>query len=136
MLNKIIMKKNRSKLFKPGDVLFGLLIIVLIYLLFFWFKPVTNKNNIALVQINDKVCYEINLDKDQIIKLKEFNPSVEVEVKNNAIRISRNDCEKKICLKMGFISNPGQMIICVPKKILIYIPIINEKKQPIRAITG
>lgn len=131
------MKKNQLKLFKPGDVIFGLLIIVLTYLLFFWFKPVSNKNNIALVQINDNVHYEINLDKDQIIKLKEFNPEVEIEVKNNAIRISRNDCEKKICMKMGFISKPGQMIVCVPKKILIFIPIeTNDKDDQIRAITG
>ena len=131
------MEKNLSKLFKPGDILFGLLIVVFIYLLFFWFKPIINNNNIALVQINDKVHYEINLDKNQIIKLIEFNPKVEVQVKNNAIRISRNDCDKKICLKMGFISKPGQMIICVPKKILIYIPIkTNDKNQEIRAITG
>lgn len=131
------MEKNLSKLFKPGDILFGFLIVVFIYLLFFWFKPIINNNNIALVQINDKVHYEINLDKNQIIKLIEFNPKVEVQVKNNAIRISRNDCDKKICLKMGFISKPGQMIICVPKKILIYIPIkTNDKNQEIRAITG
>jgi hypothetical protein len=130
------MEKNQSKLFKPGDILFGLLVVIIGYLILFWFKPATNKNNIALIQINDEVFYEVNLNKNQTITLKEFNPAVEVEVQNNAIRILRNNCEKKICLKMDFISKSGQMIICVPKKILIYIPAINEQKQPIRAITG
>lgn len=130
------MIKNQSKLFKPGDVLFGLLLVISGYFILFWVKPDTNTNHIALIQINDEVFYEINLNENRTIALKEFNPAVGVEVQNNAIRILRNDCEKKICLKMGFISNPGQMIICVPKKILIYIPATNDQSQTIRAITG
>jgi hypothetical protein len=130
------MAKKPEKLFKPGDILLGISLIIIGYLIFFWFKPFSGSQSKALIQIDNNLRYEVNLEKNQIFSLKEFNPAVVIEVHNKAIRIIRNDCDKKICLKMGFISKPGQVIVCVPKKILIYIPANNEQNQIIKAITG
>lgn len=130
------MAKKLEKLFKPGDILLGISLIVIGYLIFFWFKPFSGSQSKALIQIDNNLKYEMNLEKNQIFNLKEFNPAVVIEVRNKAIRIIQNDCDKKICLKMGFISKPGQVIVCVPKKILIYIPTDDEKHQTIKATTG
>lgn len=130
------MAKKPEKLFKPGDILLGISLIVIGYLVFFWFKPFSGSQSEALIQIDNNLKYELDLEKNQIFNLKEFDPAVVIEVHNQAIRIVRNDCDKKICLKMGFISKPGQVIVCVPKKILIYIPTDNDQHQSIKAITG
>ncbi len=124
------------KLFKPGDILLGLILIGMGHFVMFWFDPGGTDSQKVLVQINDNVKYELTLSKEQTIRLKEFDPPVEIEIHNNAIRIIRNDCVQKICLKMGYISKPGEMIVCVPKKILIYIPFSNDQHRTIKAITG
>lgn len=44
-----------------------------------------------------------------------------VEISGNKIRIAESPCPDQICVKQGWISMPGQSIICVPGSIVIYI---------------
>ncbi len=46
---------------------------------------------------------------------------MEIEVKEGRIRVLKSDCPQKICVQTGWISKPGQTIICVPNKVLIEI---------------
>lgn len=129
------MKSDPVKLVKPGDILLAASLLVAGYWLFGGISPAASGGKIALIQLNNSVEYEVDLKKDQIIDLDEFTPPVQVQVQNNAIRITQNDCAQKICIKMGAISKPGQTIVCVPKKILIFIPVGNDTRR-IEAITG
>jgi hypothetical protein len=124
------------RLFKLGDILLGLVFIGIGYWAIFRFSPGGNASQTALIQIDNNIEYELSLNKTQTVALNEFNPPVEIKVQNNSIGIIQNDCEQKICVRMGFISHPGEMIVCVPKKILIYIPFSNGKQSTIKAITG
>lgn len=123
------------KLFRSGDILPGLFLLAGVYFLFFWFKPQDHGNSIAYIQIDNNVAYQINLNQDRFIILDEFDPPVEVEVRNHSIAIIRNDCVQKVCIKMGFVSQTGEMIVCIPKKILIFIP-SHHQSRDINAITG
>lgn len=130
------MTNNTLKLFKPGDILLGIFLLIIGYLIFFWLKPFGGDRSKAFIQIDNTLKYEVSLEQNKTFDLKEYNHAVEIEVQNKAIRIIRNDCDKKICLKMGLISRPGQVIVCVPKKILIYIPANNKRNQNVKTITG
>lgn len=44
-----------------------------------------------------------------------------VEVKDNKIRVIEADCPDKIDVKVGFVQNPGEMIVCLPHKLIIEI---------------
>jgi hypothetical protein len=129
------MKSGRVKLVKTGDILLAVLLLVIGYWLFGGFNPADTTGSTALIQLDNSIEYEVDLKKDRIIELDEFTPPVQVQVQNNAIRITKNDCAQKVCIKMGAISEPGQMIVCVPKKILIFIPVGNDKHR-IKATTG
>lgn len=88
------------------------------------------------MEIGGKEHYRFNLKKEGQYLLQEFSPPVEVTIKEGEIAITHNDCPQQICMKMGPISKPGQTIVCVPKKILIYIPTHEETTAPINTITG
>ena len=124
-----------SRLFRAGDILLGMLLLLAGYWVFGGTSPATAKGKAALIQMDNSIEYEVDLKKDQIIDLKEFSPAVRVQVTKGTIRVIQNDCEQKICIKMGAISEPGQMIVCVPKKILIFIP-VGKNEHKIEAITG
>lgn len=129
------MRLPSIRLFRPADLLPGVILLGGIYLLFFWFKPQENADPVAYIQIDNHLAYQVDLRQDQILKLNEFNPPVEVEVRNQSIGIIRNDCVQKVCIKMGFVSHSGEMIVCVPKKILIFIPSQHQNHE-INAVTG
>ena len=130
------MKNGPIRMVRSGDFLVALLILFVGYWLFGGFNhPASGEGKTALIQINNSIEYELDLNKNQIIDLKEFSSPVRVRIRNNSIRIIQNDCEQKICIKMGSISEPGQMIVCVPKKILIFIP-LGKNERRINAITG
>jgi len=104
----------------------------------FWNLITGAENNMstAYMQINGEVEYRLDLNQSQVIQLNEFNPPVGVEVRNGSIAIIRNNCPHKLCIKMGSISKGGQSIVCVPKKILIFLPAKSHEIDPIKAITG
>lgn len=44
-----------------------------------------------------------------------------IEVRDGKIRIKGATCTDQVCVKMGFISKPGETIVCLPHKVLIEI---------------
>ncbi len=129
-------KHSHLRLFMPGDLLFYLLLVLTAYFLVNSLSADNSGNHSAVVEIAGKEAYHLDLQKSATYHLKEFSPPVEVKVTNGAIAITKNNCPHHICIKMGPISRPGQTIVCVPRKILIYIPVHESTNQPIKVITG
>ncbi len=130
------MKKNVLALFKIGDILFWLALLSAAWFYRSIIASSAAGDNLALVEIAGEVKYRIDLKLHRQYELDEFHPPVQVAAGGGHLAIIRNDCVQKICIKMGAISRPGQMIVCVPKKILIYIPVHHGTKKSVKAITG
>ena len=62
---------------------------------------------------------ELNLLQNKVFTL----PSNEMEIEVNAgrVRVARSNCPKQICVRSGWIKEPGEVIVCVPNKVLIEI---------------
>jgi hypothetical protein len=56
-----------------------------------------------------------------------------IDVQGKKIRISDADCPDKICVKDGFISKSGQMIVCLPHKLIIEIKGTNKVNVDIQS---
>ncbi|MFD1318192.1 NusG domain II-containing protein [Loigolactobacillus zhaoyuanensis] len=46
-----------------------------------------------------------------------------VEIKNDRIAIVDANCRDQVCVRRGWISKPGQTIVCLPHKLLIEIKV-------------
>ena len=66
-----------------------------------------------------KLFKHIKLDKDQELIL--LNGRMSMEIKQGRIRVKESDCPRKICVNTGWIKTPGQVIACVPNKVLVEI---------------
>ena len=73
----------------------------------------------ASVYHEGKLLKNLRLDKDQEILL--LNGNMLIEIKEGRIRVKKSDCPRRICVNTGWIKTPGQIIVCVPNKILIEI---------------
>ena len=109
------MNKNDIKL---------VLILLFIILAFFTYKSINNsKDKIAKVYYNDKLIKTISLNEDNIYTVEGYNGEVVIEVKNNKIRVIEETSEKNLCSKQGY----GDVIVCLPNKIVIKVENVDEK---------
>ncbi len=130
------MIKKQIKLLAWGDLLFwGIILAVCIQGDFFDTLD-SEETQEAIVEIAGTEKYRIDLREDKDFQLTEFRKSVVLRIENRQVRMIENYCPQKICVKTGFAKRSGDMIICVPLKILIYIPKTRKKDQTIEIITG
>jgi hypothetical protein len=76
-------------------------------------------SNTALIYQNGSLLYQIDLREKRTVTLPEGG--VKVRVHDGAVSVVEADCPKHICIHTGAIRRPGQVIACVPNKVLIEI---------------
>lgn len=130
------MRAHQLTLFRTGDIFFWLIILCGSYLFYASLLNSGVEDSFAIVEISGDVKYRINLDEEREYLVAEFNPPVKIAVQDHKIAILENDCAQQICIRVGYISKPGRMIACVPKKLLIYIPAQHDKQKSVNAVTG
>lgn len=114
---------------KKGDKIAAILLVFLIIASFigvFIYKTyVKGSSRIAVVEQNGKVVKTIDLnkvkEKSEFILPYNNGHFNKIEVEPGKIRFVDADCPDKICVKTGWISEPGQTAVCLPHKIIIRI---------------
>ncbi len=82
-----------------------------------FFRMRTSGAEYAGVAVNGEMQKELLLSKDYLLELDSMN----IEVKNGRIRITSSECPRKICVESGWISSPGQSLICIPNRTVVFI---------------
>jgi hypothetical protein len=89
----------------------------------FWNKMAGRESGtkpaVAVIYVNDEIVNKMDLNNDKSLDL--LNGKVRIEVKASRIRVARSDCPKQICVNTGWIKSPGEVIVCVPYRVLIEI---------------
>ena len=76
-----------------------------------------NNNSYAYVYYDNKEVLKIDLSKDDNYKVDGFNGEVMIEVKDNKLRVSKENSPLHICSNQGWM-NSGSLV-CLPNKIVI-----------------
>jgi len=114
---------------KKGDKIVMLIMILLVIIslagVLIYKKHVSGTKKIAVIKQNSKVIRTIDLNKVNntetfTVKYNKIHFN-KIEIQHGKIRILDADCPDKICVKTGWISNPGQNIACLPHKLIIAI---------------
>lgn len=79
------------------------------------------KADTAAVYVEGELYCEISLDEDGIYEIKTSFGENTVEVKDGRVRVKSADCENRICVERGWISDAGTPIICSPHKLSVEI---------------
>lgn len=75
------------------------------------------------IEVKGKLYKKLPLDNssNEKINIKTGLGTNVVEIANNKVRITEADCKDKICIKDGSISKPGDVLVCLPHKVVIEI---------------
>lgn len=86
-----------------------------------WLPSLGRENNqarLALVTIANIRVREIDLRQPQIVSFQGSRGEVVLEVVAQRIRVRSSVCPNQFCVKQGFVSQPGQMLVCVPNRLV------------------
>ena len=104
-----------------GDKILICLLIMANILLLFWIRA--NGNNArVIIEADQKVAgiYDLNSSPQKITVNGILGPS-KIEIQEGRVRMISSTCPHKTCVKSGWITHQGQLICCVPNRILIRI---------------
>lgn len=117
----------KKPLIKTGDIILVAVILVTAVLCFFSFQNPEKAQ--AVIYLNGEEYTRINLSEDKEIIID----TVKILIKNGKIQMNSSDCPDKVCIKTGAINKNGQVIACVPNKIVI---LIVEGNDYVDGVTG
>lgn len=114
---------------KKGDkivfIILSIIVVIVLGATLIYKTSIKGSENIAVIKREGKVIKTIDLNKvvePQEFTLKTANGHYNIiSVKHNAISIKDADCPHKECVKSGWISKPGDMIVCLPYRLIINI---------------
>ena len=101
-----------------------LIIIILLFLVLFFLFNYFNKEKaiIAYVYYESDIISKIDLSIDNKYEVDGLLGKVMIEVKNKKIRVIEENSPNHLCSRQGFVSNKGDIIVCIPNKIIIELP--------------
>ena len=113
---------NFRKVTRSEILLISLIVLFSIAaILWNWSGDSKSSKHAGMVAIyqGGKLLEKVALEKDKMILLP--NGEMKIEVKESRIRVAWSDCPKQLCVNTGWIKTAGEVIVCVPNKVLIEI---------------
>lgn len=118
------------KLKKYDYVIFAVLFAITIVsvLVPFLFKK-SFSEELILIEINGEAYKSLPLDKDVTVPIKLDDKYNLIEIKDHKVHIAEANCPDKLCVKDGYISTPGQILVCLPHKVVVEIKGTNNSNN-------
>ena len=104
-------------------------LISLVYVKNFVFN---SREKYISIQVNSEEIKQIIFDKKIIgktIPIKTKYGYNLIEIGDGKVRVIEADCPDKLDVKQGYISKPGEMIVCLPNRLVIEIKSIEDESD-------
>ena len=124
--NNVINLKE-SGYFKKADIAIALVVLLaFVGLIVLLCMPQGDK---VVIRVDGEVKYTYSLRQDRVISIDyngEKNANV-IVIKNSAVYVKSATCKNHDCVDMGKISKTGEVITCLPHKLMVEIVGKNAK---------
>ena len=126
--------KTVLQLLTRGDKILASVLILISILSFTVLKAVKQPGQIAVIKVENRQKFSKNLNKAEKFSVSGHISATGIEIVDGAIRIIGSACPQKLCVRQGSIRQIGEIIVCVPNKLIISIG--GTRKDKFDAITG
>ena len=108
---------------KRNDILLILLLMFMALAGMLFFSSLTGDHVIAVIKQDGQVVERIDLDRIKeprtITVTGSYHNNIKVEP--HRIRFEKSDCPEQICVNTGWLSDYGDIAVCLPNKTVIAI---------------
>ena len=75
----------------------------------------------VIVTSGDQTCFTAPLDQPRSVDLDGPLGQTHLVIDAQGVRITASPCPRKICISMGSVTHTGELLACVPNRILVRI---------------
>lgn len=127
-----MLDKNKKK--RKHDIILGLILLSVASILFVMDLPHVSSdtgNKKVVVSVDGKKTAEYPLKKDATYELSGSHLGTNtLVIKSGKAYISEANCPDKQCMKQGKISRAGEMLVCLPNRVVVKI-VDSKKDEPV-----
>ncbi len=99
-------------------------VLLLLFLLFYLIQKMMTPDSglTVMIQVDGETAHEMDLDTDAEYTVGDPDGDYNtVVVKNGTVRVTEANCRNQVCVNTGQIQYPGEVIACLPHKLIVYI---------------
>lgn len=104
-----------------GDKLLVVLMIALGFVSLVALNHWTQPGERVVVEVNGQVVQQLDLQVPQQVIISGSIGKTIIEIGQGTARVLDSACPEKICVKTGKIHRAGELIVCVPNKVVVKI---------------
>ncbi|MCI7472330.1 MAG: NusG domain II-containing protein [Clostridiales bacterium] len=119
------------------DGLVALITVAFAVFLVFFLRPTEGSAIIAVVTLDGETVVQYRLDQlsqPVTLDVEDGAYPLTIRAEQGRICIEHSDCPSQDCVRTGWISRPGQQIICLPDRLIISLS--GTEPEPFDAVTG
>jgi hypothetical protein len=75
----------------------------------------------VVIEVNHKEVERLPLAKNQIVHVQGPIGETEVEIKDGKARVIKSPCNKKLCIKSGYIQYADRFAACLPNRVVVRV---------------
>jgi hypothetical protein len=94
----------------------------------------TAEGSTVLIQREDTTLYKLDLHEPRTVNVEGSVGMVTVEIRDGSVAVTHADCPNHICVRTGWRSHAGALIVCAPNRVLVRI--IGRQTDEVRGVTG
>jgi hypothetical protein len=122
----------RSRNLTPWDVSAAVIVCACIAASF-TLLPGT-EGSAVLVEVAGRTVEKLDIHEDREVTIRGEKGEMRVEVRDGRVRVVEADCPNRICVRTGWRSREGEVIVCVPNRTVIRI--LGKENNEVGGITG
>ena len=88
----------------------------------------------VIVEVNGDLVYQGSLSDDRHLEVEGPIGTTKIEIDGRRVWVSASDCPQKICVATGMIFRAGEIIVCIPNKVVVKV--LKRGSISYDAITG
>ncbi len=81
----------------------------------------TDEGPVAVVQNTEGLYEVLPLSEDTTLVVESALGTNVIEVADGQVRCVEADCSNQVCVNTGWVSEPGQMIVCLPHQLTVEV---------------
>lgn len=107
-------------LFAKRDIWLGAGLLLLAVVCYWLFRPSGGAAKTARITLDGRVIAMADLTEDRELTLDEL-PGIRFTVRDGTIAFTESDCPDRLCIRSGALHRPGQMAVCLPRRVSVTV---------------